>query len=335
MDKRQVIINTLQHKESDYVPYNFEFTEETYEKMAEYYQDANVQERVNNHLLIFEVGGFTEGPEKFFTDEYGVVWNRTVDSDIGVVENLLIDDYDTRTYKLPDIDTEAIKKGLEWLRTEKKDRFTIFKIGFSMFERAWTLHGMENVLMDMLVEKDNLHGLLEEITEHNLRAIEMAVECDFVDAIMFGDDWGSQRGLIMGRELWCEFIKPQMKKMYALAKEHGKFVFQHSCGYIEDIFPDLIEIGLNCYQTFQPELYDVKRVKEKFGDKLTFWGGISTQQLLPFATPEEVKQETRRMMEIMGKNGGYIAAPTHAMPRDIPLENMLAMVEVFQSQHNR
>ena len=82
---------------------------------------------------------------------------------------------------------------------------------------------------------------------------------------------------------------------------------QHSCGDVETIFEDLIEIGLDCYQTFQPEIYDIAKVKEKYGARLNFWGGISTQQCLAHATPEEVKAETVRVMKIMSKNGGYIS----------------------------
>jgi len=98
------------------------------------------------------------------------------------------------------------------------------------------------------------------------------------------------------------------------------------------IFPDLIELGLDIYNTFQPEIYDVEFMKKEYGAKLTFYGGISTQQLLPRATPEEVKKETRRLMNILARNGGYIVAPTHDIPEDVPLENVLAFLEVVQNQ---
>ena len=153
-----------------------------------------------------------------------------------------------------------------------------------------------------------------------------------LDGIYFGDDWGQQRGLIMGPELWRTFIKPRMAALYQRAKKGGKFILQHSCGDIHEIFLDLIEVGLDCYQTFQPEIYDVEAVKREFGRDLAFWGGISTQQLLPYAMPERVKEETRRMIDVMGKEGGYIVAPTHAVPADVPPENILAMLEVFENQ---
>ncbi len=95
---------------------------------------------------------------------------------------------------------------------------------------------------------------------------------------------------------------------------------------------DLIEIGLDCYQTFQPEIYNIEKIKKEFGNDLCFWGGISTQRLLPYETPEVVKSETRRIMEIMSKGWGYIAAHTHAIPLDVPPRNVLAMLEAFKNQ---
>jgi uroporphyrinogen decarboxylase len=109
-------------------------------------------------------------------------------------------------------------------------------------------------------------------------------------------------------------------------------IVQHSCGDVHELFPDLIEIGLDCYQTFQPEIYDVEKVKQEFGADLSFWGGISTQQVLARGKPDDVRRETIRMMQIMSRGGGYIAAPTHAVPGDVPPENIMAMVDVFLNQ---
>ena len=152
------------------------------------------------------------------------------------------------------------------------------------------------------------------------------------DGFYFGDDWGQQSGLIMGPNYWRRFIKPRMKRLYEKAKAKGLFIVQHSCGDIHELFPDLIGIGLDCYQTFQPEIYDIETIKREYGRDLAFWGGISTQRLLPFASPEKIRTETARIMRIMGKDGGYIAAPTHAVPGDVPAEHIEAMFDVFLHQ---
>jgi len=98
------------------------------------------------------------------------------------------------------------------------------------------------------------------------------------------------------------------------------------------VFPDLKKYGLDIYNTFQPEVYDIETFKETYGGAITFFGGISTQKLLPYAAPEEVKLEMARIIGILSKDGGYIIAPTHAMPGDIPVENVLAFLEVCKEQ---
>ena len=108
-------------------------------------------------------------------------------------------------------------------------------------------------------------------------------------------------------------------------------MLQHSCGDIQEIFPDLIEIGLDCYQTVQPEIYDLKNIKEEFGDRLCFWGAISTQRDMPTMTPEELKAKISETAALMRKGGGYILAPTHAIPQDVPPQNVIAMLEHFNS----
>jgi len=136
----------------------------------------------------------------------------------------------------------------------------------------------------------------------------------------------------MSKKLWLEFFKPRFTALFERVKGAGKYVILHTCGNNEEILVDLIEMGLDCYQTFQPEVYDIERIKKEYGKDLSFWGGISTQVLLPYGTPEEVEKETIRTMRMLGKNGGYIAAPTHSIPGGVPVENILAMLKVFDNQ---
>jgi uroporphyrinogen decarboxylase len=190
---------------------------------------------------------------------------------------------------------------------------------------------MENLMMAMITHKEYVHALLDRILEFNLAVIENACSYD-VDAMMFGDDWGMQNGLQMGTNLWREFIYPRIKQMYSLVKSRGKFVFIHSCGKVDEIFPDLIGIGLDVFNPFQPEVMDVFEMKRLFGDRLSFFGGISVQRTLPYGTVTETKDEIRRLLDIIGKNGGYIAAPSHGIPGDAKPENIAAMIEVLQNQ---
>ena len=191
--------------------------------------------------------------------------------------------------------------------------------------------GMEECLYAMVAAPEQLDTLMEQICAYDEKVVDILLEYD-VDGVYFGDDWGQQKGLIMGAPYWRRFVKPYLVRLYSKVCASGKWVFQHSCGDISEILPELCDIGLNCYQTFQPEIYDIEKVKAEIGHRLTFWGAISTQRLLPFESPEVVARTTRYILRILGAGGGYIAAPTHAVPGDVPPENLLAMLEVFQNQ---
>ncbi len=335
MTKRERVIEALKHRDTDMIPYQVGFTHQEYDKVASYLNDPNFGEKLGNHIDSVYFDGFLREEKDYpgyFRDDFGVRWNRNgVDKDIGVIDGFVLQEPDMKGYSMPAYRKDILHDLYTGMMNNGKDTFKMGAIGFSMFERAWTLRGMENFLSDMLLEPAFAEELLDTICEFNLQIIDLALSYD-IDGFHFGDDWGQQRGLIMGPRLWRKFIKPRMARMYERVKSHGKFVSQHSCGDIHEIFPDLIDIGLDVYQTFQPEIYDITAIKKEYGSHLSFWGGISTQRLLPFATPEEVKRKTIEIMKTLGRNGGYIAAPTHDIPGDVPVENVLAMVEVFQHQ---
>ncbi len=335
MTRKERVIKALRHEQTSIIPYFTEFTEQAKENMIHYFGNEHFESNWGLHLHYTQYWGWpTELPDRpgYFRDDFKAVWNRSgADKDIGVIDHPIIEDLEDYTYEFPGIDEQRLRKEYEELIATKEDKFTMAGFGFCMFERSWSLMGMENVLINMITNPDELEVLYDRICDYNLKLIDIALEYE-IDGVYFGDDWGQQKGLIMGPSHWRRFIKPRMKRMYERVKSKGKFVMQHSCGDIQEIFEDLIEIGLDCYQTFQPEIYHLEMIKEKYGKDLTFWGGISTQQLLPYATPQEVKKETERIMKIMGQNGGYIAAPTHAVPFDVPPENIKAMMEVFLNQ---
>ena len=335
MTKRERVVNAIRHVQTDITPYNIGFTHQEHEKVAAFLGDPDFENKIGNHLSSVYYDGYlteiTPG-SGYWRDDFGVVWNRNgADKDIGVIDGCVLPEPSLLNYQFPVFDEKKLRQEYEALVNSADDTLRFGNIGFSMFERAWTLRGMENLLVDMITEPEFVDELLDAITEYNLRIIDIALEYD-IDGFHFGDDWGQQVGLIMGPNYWRRFIKPRMARMYSRVKSKGKFVSQHSCGDIHEVFPDLIEIGLNVYQTFQPEIYDLRKVKKEFGSHLTFWGGISTQRLLPFATPEQVKDKVRETMKIMNVNGGYIAAPTHAVPGDVPPENIVAMMEVFKEK---
>jgi uroporphyrinogen decarboxylase len=334
MNRREIVRDALDHKATTPIPYHVEFTSQALERLIRATGDRDIANRIGSCLHYTQYWGWpTELPDRpdHFKDEFGVVWNRRVDKDIGVVENPRIKDLEENDYQFPSPDIPRLRRDIEALLADRGDRFTFMGFGFCMFERCWSLMGMENALIAMITLPDELDRLFDRICEFFLTLVDAALEYD-VDGIYFGDDWGQQQGLIMGPEKWRRFIKPRMARLYQRVKAKGKYVIQHSCGDCHEILPDLIEIGLDCYQTFQPEIYDIAAVKRRYGDKLAFWGAVSTQQVLSRCSPKEVQAEFVRVARFLRANGGLIIAPTHALPYDVPPENVLAMAEVFQNQ---
>ncbi len=332
MTRRETVICALQHKETDHIPYHFELTAQE-EKVLQNTDKMKFYAQYGGYLHYFQYWGYpTEQEDRkgYFTDDFGVTWNRSgVDKDIGVVDEPVIDEPDISLYPTPFLNEARIREECERLLATKEDKFCFAGIGFSMFERLWSYLGMEDALVYMITEPEFVHALLDKILEFNLKVIDIFNEYPF-DGIYFGDDWGQQKGMIMGAPLWRAFIKPRMEVMYRRAKQNGKFVLQHSCGDIQEIFEDLIEIGLDCYQTVQPEIYDLQEIKEKYGDRLSFWGTISTQQALPRLSPAEIETVISDTVAVMKQGGGFIIAPTHAIPQDVPVENLMAMLRCFQ-----
>jgi uroporphyrinogen decarboxylase len=143
-----------------------------------------------------------------------------------------------------------------------------------------------------------------------------------------------QDGILIGARRWRKIIKPLMRLLYECVRRAGKYTLTHSCGSVAKILPDLIEIGLDVYESVQPEAknnnpYELKR---KFGKEITFWGGLGSQSLLPFGAPAEIKCEVAKLCQEMGHDGSCILAPAKAIQPETPLENAAAALEAFLAQ---
>ena len=207
------------------------------------------------------------------------------------------------------------------------DSLVIVRNELVLFERVKYLLGTTEYLMGFMTNPDEVHVLLDQVLVYQKELTRCIMEAG-ADGVRFTDDWGIQNSLYINPTQWREFLKPRMKELYAIVKEYDGFVFQHSCGHIDEIIPDLIEIGLDVVDPCQPMANDVFGWKERYGDSLTFMGGLDTQTYLSFGTPQEVKQAVKEVVSIMSRAGGYIAAPSHTI--SIPEANRQAMIEALQ-----
>lgn len=332
MDKADVVKLAIEGRGVPYVPWHCGFTVEAGEKLREHFGEDNLEFVLDNHFIKLgsDIGFFDYLGNDRFRDVFGVVWDRSIDKDIGNVEEYQLVEPTLAGYEFPDPLDRRFFENIPNELAKYEGCLRVFKIGFSLYERAWTLRGMENLMMDFLTNPEFVRELLHSIAQYNIAQTEEALNYD-IDAVYFGDDWGQQSGLQMGPALWRQFIRPELARMYKVARDAGKYVIIHSCGKVDELFDDLIEIGLNCFNPFQPEVMDTFALMKQYKGRLAFHGGLSTQQTLPYGSVEDVKLATTKLLEA-GREGGYIFAPAHAVEGDVPLENMLAFIDVLHSQ---
>ncbi len=332
MTKRDIVQLVLKGGIPPYTPWSFRFTHEAEEKLVRRYETREISRVVDNHFVELgnDVGFFDEIGDNLFRDHFGVVWDRSIDKDIGNVKGEVLPGPALRGFSFPDPHDRRFFEDIPDKLKAYPDCFRLYCIGFSLFERAWTLRGMTNLYMDFVDNPRFVHELFEAIAEYNIEQVKKALTYD-IDAVYFGDDWGQQHGLLMGYDLWKEFIYPVLERMYAVVHEAGKYVVIHSCGDVTGLLDDLVALGVNCFNPFQPEVMDVQKVHAQYRGGLSFWGGLSLQQTLPYGTVQDVRNETAMLIE-MGRKGGFILSPSHAVEGDVPLENMCAFIEEVQKQ---
>jgi len=326
---RQRVIDAINHIQTDVTPWQIDLTQAFANKMQDKMKIKNVDGFFGNHLYKEKYKDNIIIRQNVEEDIFYVTWTKGKDDDIGIVTGFPLKGKTIDEYEMPAIKKEFAVNLCRKLEEDKTNRFRMFALTMLYYERAWSLRGMEDLLMDMFLDESFTYALFDSILNHHLELLNIVLEYDY-EGVFFADDWGQQRGLIMGPDMWRKYIKPGMAKLFEKVKSKGKFVILHSCGDIREIMPDLVDMGLDVYNTVQPEIYDLRTLKEEYGKDLTFYGGVSTQQFLPYASEKECKDLAKATLEIMGKDGGYIFAPTHSVTADIPVDNILALIEVLK-----
>jgi len=208
-------------------------------------------------------------------------------------------------------------------------------LGGGIFEQALWMRGFERFLMDLITDEPFAIALLDTLLELYIEfyAVYLEAVAPYVQIVALGDDLGMQTGLLISPKLYRRLIKPRHKELYDFIHSRTEAkILHHTCGSVFPLVQDLIDVGVDILNPIQTSArgMDPAALKREFGEQLVFHGGIDVQQILPFATPERVREEVKRIVATLGQEGGYILAPGHNIQADVPPENVLAMYEAIQ-----
>ena len=328
MNKRDYVKQALRHEKTDKVPYCIELTGEASEaygdQLMQDYYNAEVQEDYKNgritrdQAIALSIGNYMISvPTAWWGWDYDHMPESYKDPDEAPAE-------------MPPIvrsgDQETFTRQAQYIQ-EKYGVYIGCLIYGSHWEKAYFTRGIENFLADIAGFPEFAQELLDFIIAHNMEMLQDTVKCPYYDGILLGSDWGTQNDLIMSPNAWRTMIKKGEKVQYDLIHSAGKDVMVHSCGCILRVMEDLVELGVDILNPVQPECMDLKFLKDNYGKYLTFWGGISTQGVLPFGTPAEVEAEAQRVIDLMSENGGYITCSSQGIQPDVPYENLKALID--------
>jgi uroporphyrinogen decarboxylase len=195
----------------------------------------------------------------------------------------------------------------------------------------FNLFGMEETLVKLRTEPMVIEAAVSHLETFILEFTRRLLEATkgVADIYWYGDDFSTQRGIMMSPEDWRRFVAPTYGKVFELAKEYDLKVWFHSCGTFRPVLSDLVDMGIDVWETVQVHLpgNEPEVLKREYGQDIAFYGAINTQQTLPFGTTEDVRAEVRERVRVLGKGGGYICGSDHAIMPDVPMDNVLAMVD--------
>jgi uroporphyrinogen decarboxylase len=356
MKPRERVEAALNHTEPDRCPLQASFTPEFAKRLR---ADMDFSKRAGHNphgggntyqleralqedMLLTSVGWANSyyQDDEDYTDEWGVGWAiQEYETPYGtgyyteIAGHPLADDAALENYQPPDPHRPELYQSSREMIERFKDEYWIVGVTVTtIFEAAWALRGLTQMMMDMSLNPEIANRILDIPYQYHLTAAKKLVEMG-VDMIWTGDDVGSQDRMLISPAMWRKYLKPRMAHFISELKAINPDVkiAYHSDGNIFPIIPELIEIGLDVLNPIQPASMDPAEVKERFGDQLSFWGSIDVQHTLPFGTPEDVEAEIKQRLNTIGKGGGLILSPTHHVQLDTPLENFWAMINTIQN----
>ncbi len=338
MTSKERVHAALAHEEPDKVPLDVWMTPEVRDRLrAEMQQDDPFLLRVElgHDCLTSHVGMVNSvylSEESRYIDPWGIGFARVPYANGAgnytemVFHPLAGDDSLLSSYRAPDPEEPRQYDEIGMLiRRWGKTHSIVGGVLGSVFEGPWYLRGMEQFLADMITNKDYANALIDVVVgfflKAGLRLIGMG--CDM---LLAGDDVGTQDRMLISPELWREFIKPRYGLLFGEYKRANPrlLIAAHICGHVEPIIEDLVDVGLDVLNPVQPLAMDPARLKKRYGKRLSFWGAVDDQRVLPLGSPADVEAEVRRRLGQLAPGGGYILCPSHNLQPTTPMENIRA-----------
>jgi uroporphyrinogen decarboxylase len=333
MKPKERVILSLTHQPIDSIPTQINLTQSLADKICTHFKIGSTELTafLGNHLLRVDLDYEKQSSDngKAFFDWWGVGFDPNEEGYFPVI-NPLADTKNLDGYSWPDPHhPKLLASAKELITKDDGQHFVCPNFGFALFERAWLMRGFDTFLMDLVLNTSFAEELLDRITTIQLVLVKRFIKLG-VDGGYFGDDYGAQKNMLFSPKTWRTMIKPRLARLFAPFREVGLPVLMHSDGQIGEILPDLIEIGLTTYNPAQPEVINHSWLKKTFRDQLTYYGGISTQTVLPYGKPGDIKQAIYDCVAQLAPEGtGLLLAPSHRLMTDIPIENIEALLEAF------
>ena len=346
MTSYERVMAALSHRRPDRPPLNYFGTQETTQRLLRHLHLATHEELLRYFGADMRyVGPSYVGPDTFSgafgygtggTDMWGIGWTSASNDFSTYYEAVHHPLARARTvkeiedYSWPSVDWLSVSHVRDAIRqfNRPERRAIVFSAG-SFVEIAWCMRGFERFLMDMIERPEMVKALLGRVTglckEITMRALE-AAEGE-IDIIWSAGDVGMQTGMIFSRGLWREQIKPFHRELIEPFKEMGLKTRYHTDGGVLPIIDDLIELGLDLLDPIQPNTpgMDPENLSRLFGGRISFYGGVDTQKLLPYGSAREVEEQVLHLIRVLGASGGYVVAACNAVQPDVPIENILAL----------
>jgi uroporphyrinogen decarboxylase len=338
MTSKERLSAALAHEEPDRCPLDLWLTPEVEAalKRERGIEDPFELRAALGHDLLLEtvgqVASFYMSEEAQYVDAWGILWRR-VEFPGGqgsytemVGHPLAGDDALLASYRPPDPNELGQYAGVaELVGRWGKTHAIVGAVQGSAFEGPWYLRGLDQFLTDLLLNKDYAHALIDLVADWNFTAGLKLVELG-CDLILAGDDVGLQDRMLISPELFREFVKPRYGRLFGAYKKANPRlkIATHICGYVEPIIDDLVETGVDILNPLQPLAMDPARLKKRYGERLSFWGAVDDQRVLPLGSPEEVEAEVRLRLAQLAPGGGYILCSSHNVQPGTPMANIRA-----------